>query len=379
MRFMKFDSLAPILWAVLFFGGCGFGERPDPRAEAPLPTSVEHEQDANIVQVSQPEQFPLATAVRYVARGQIVTTGVVSPEVSRTVPIVSLASGRAVELRARLGDSVEKGQLLVRIQSSEVSSAFADYQKAVADEALAHTQLDRAKLLYAKGAISQNEAQIAEDADNKASVDLATSAAHLRLLGGDPNHPMETVDVVAPVSGVIVEQNIAPSSGVKSLDNSPNLFTIADLSSVWILCDVYENDLASVRTGETAEIRLNAYPDKVFSGHISNISPVLDPALHTAKVRIEVRNPGLMRVGMFVSATFHSLTEEVHCSIPASAILHLHDRDWVFVPGKDKQFRRVEIVSGQKLPDNMQEIVSGIEPGQQVVVNALALESSAGQ
>src|SRR5206468_6442746 len=101
------------------------------------------------------------------------------------------------------------------------------------------------------------------------------------------------------------EQNVTASAGVKSLDNSPNLFTIADLSAVWILCDVYENDLATVHVGETAELRLNAYPDRVLTGRISNIGPILDPNMLTAKVRIEVRNPGVMKIGMFVTATFH--------------------------------------------------------------------------
>jgi cobalt-zinc-cadmium efflux system membrane fusion protein len=161
--------------------------------------------------------------------------------------------------------------------------------------------------------------------------------------------------------------------------SSPNPFTISDLSNVWILCDVYENDLSGVHVGETAEIRLNAYPGKIFTGRISNVSPVLDPSLRTAKVRIEVRNPGLMRVGMFVTATFHGQKKETRASVPASAILHLHDCDWIYVPGGDKKFRRVEVVAGSSLPNNMQEIVSGIQPGQQVVSNALVLQNTVEQ
>jgi membrane fusion protein, heavy metal efflux system len=151
------------------------------------------------------------------------------------------------------------------------------------------------------------------------------------------------------------------------------------LSYVWVLCAVYENDLANVHTGETADIRLNAYPDKVFTGRISNVGPVLDPNIRTAKVRIEVHNPGLMRVGMFVTATFHGQKKETHAAVPASAILHLHDRDWVYVPTNDKKFRRVEIVSGDMLPGNMQEVVTGVRPGVQVVQNALVLQNTVEQ
>jgi cobalt-zinc-cadmium efflux system membrane fusion protein len=100
----------------------------------------------------------------------------------------------------------------------------------------------------------------------------------------------------------------------------------------------------------------------------------LDPSIRTAKVRIEVRNPGMMRLGMFVTATFRGMKKETHTEIPASAIVHLHDRDWVYVPAEGKKFRRVEVVSGDISSDQMQEVVSGLQPGARVVANALALQ-----
>lgn len=177
---------------------------------------------------------------------------------------------------------------------------------------------------------------------------------------------------------MITDQQVTAGAGVQSL-SSTNPFTISDLSDVWILCDVYENDLASVHLGETAEIRLNAYPDKVYTGRISNVGPILDPNLRTAKVRIQVTNPGLMKLGMFVTATFHGQKKEMHAAVPADAILHLHDRDWVYVPAGDNKFRRVGVVSGEILPNNMQEVVSGLQPGQQVVSKALVLQSTVEQ
>ena len=349
----------------------------DPAAEAPPPAHVEQEQDLNVVKVDHPEQFSLVSAAERSARSQLAVTGTVSPDVSRTVPVVSIAAGRVVEIKARLGDRVEKGQLLMRVQSSDISSAYSDYRKAVADEVLARTQLDRSKDLYAHGAISLNDLQVTQDAEDKAQVDVETSSQHLRLLGSDLDHPTGFVDIVAPVSGVITDQQVTNAGGVQGLGT--NLFTISDLSRVWVLCDVHENDLPSVRVGETAEIRLNAYPGQVFKGTINNIGAVLDPNIRTAKVRIEVGNPGLMRIGMFVTATFHGMTEERHAVVPASAILHLHDRDWVFVPAGSDQFRRTEVVAGEMLPNSMQEIVSGIPPGQQVASDALALENTVEQ
>ena len=361
----------------LFFAGCG-QTKGDPKAEAPPSPKVEHEEDVNVVQVDHPEQFPLATAVGHVATSQLVATGAVSPDISRTVPVISIATGRVVEIHARLGDKVKKGQLLLRVQSADMSAAFSDYRKAVADEQLARAQLERSKLLYDKGAVSLNDLQVAQDAEDKAKVDVENTSERLRVLGGDINHPAAIVEIRAPASGVITDQQVTTAAGVAGL-SSPNPFTISDLSHVWILCDVYENDLANVHVGETAEVRLNAYPDKVFAGRISNMGPVLDPSLRTAKVRIEVPNPGLMRIGMFVTATFHGQKKETHASIPASAILHLHDRDWVYMPAGDKKFRRVEVAAGGNLPNKMQEIVSGIQPGQQVVSNALVLQNTVEQ
>jgi cobalt-zinc-cadmium efflux system membrane fusion protein len=363
--------------AALCGAGCG-DSKGDPKAEAPPAAKVEREGDVNVVQVDHPEQFPLATAVAHESRSQLTVTGTVNPDISRSVPVISIATGRVVEIHARLGDFVKKDQVLLRVQSADMSGAFSDYRKALADEKLARIQFERSKLLYDKGAISLNDFQTAEDVENKAQVDVENTAERLRVLGGSIDRPTAIVDIVAPVSGVITDQQVTNAAGVAGL-GSPNPFTISDLSYVWILCDVYENDLANVHIGETAEIRLNAYPDKAFTGRISNVLPVLDPNLRTAKVRIEVRNPGQMRVGMFVTATLQGQKKETHTVVPATAVLHLHDRNWVYVPTSDKKFRRFEVTVGQTLANNMQEIVSGIQPGQQVVQNALVLQNTVEQ
>ena len=362
--------------SLLNLGGCGKAQA-DPAAEAPPAASVVPGYDVSAVAVDHPEQFPLGTATAHATTHELVVTGTVNPDIARTVPVISLASGRVVEIHARLGDTVKKGQVLLRVRSDDISGAFSDYRKAVADEVLARTQLERAQDLYSHGAMSQNDFQVAEDTESKAKVDVETTSEHLRLLGGSLDHPTGIVDIVAPVSGVITDQQVTNAAGVQSLGTSP--FTISDLSYVWIVCDVYENDLADVQVGDTAEIRLNAYPGQALKGTISNIGTILDPSIRTGKVRIEVRNPGLLRVGMFVTATFRGKTKEMHSSVAATAILHLHDRDWVYVPAPDKKFRRVEVISGDALPNNMQEIRSGIEPGQQVVINALTLQNTVGK
>jgi len=368
-----------VLALAVFLTGCERSVKADPRLEDPPPAQVEHEQGTSMVKVDHPEQFPLATAEQHVTAPELNVTGVVSADVSRNVPVVSLASGRVVEIHARLGDEVTKGQLLLRIQSADISGAFSDYRKAMADQVLAKAQLDRAQLLYEKGAIAKKDVEVAQDTADKAKVDVENSMEHLKVLGADINHLSPLVDIFAPVSGTVIEQNVTAAAGVKTLDNSPNLFTIADLSKIWIVCDVYENDLANVHLHESAEIRLNAYPGRVFQGRISNIGPIMDPNIRTAKVRVEMDNPGLMRMGMFVRATFHGQQTQAHAVVPASAILHLHDRDWVYVPQTDKTYRRVEVVGGQMITGGLQEIASGLRPGERVVSNALVLQNTVEQ
>jgi membrane fusion protein, heavy metal efflux system len=369
-------SAVVLLNLALSVAGCRQGSA-DSKTETPPPVTVEHEPDLNLIQVSHPEQFPLTTAAARKTTSELVVTGTVAPDVSRNVPVITLASGRVVAIHARLGDTVQQGQLLLTVRSADISGAFSDYRKAVAHETLARTQLDRAKDLYAHGATSMNDLQVAQNREDEAKVDVETTAEHIRLLGNDPDKPNGIVDIYAPVSGVITDQQVTNAAGVQALGSNP--FTISDLSYVWVVCDVHENDLANVRMGDSAEIRLNAYPDQDFKGTISNIGAILDPSIRTAKVRIEMRNPGLMRLGMFVTATFRGQKQEMHAVVPAAGVLHLHDRDWVFVAAGDNKFQRVEIASGITLPGNMQEVVSGIQPGARVIANALTFQNTVEQ
>jgi len=372
-------GLLIIISSVLSLAGCNKAGG-DPAQGAPPEARVVPFADAALFSVDRPEQFPLAAAVERPTTSELIVTGTVTPDISRNVPVVSLASGRVVGIHARLGDTVQKGQLLLTVRSDDVSGGYSNYRMAVADEILARTQLERSKDLYEHGAIALNDLQVAQDTEDKAKIAVDTLAEHLRLLGNDPDKPASMVDIFAPVSGVITDQEVTNAAAIQAF-GTPSPFTISDLSSTWVVCDVYENDLANVRLGDTAEIRLNAYPDRMFKGRVSNIGSILDPNIRTAKIRIEVQNPGIMRLGMFVKATFHGQTREMHTIVPASAILHMHDRDFVYVPAPDKKFRRVEVVGGDLLSDNtsLQEVTSGLQPGQQVVANALVLDHVLGQ
>ena len=373
-------ALIVFCFGTYLLAGCN-SKPSDPKNEVPPAAVVQADTDVNLVRVDHPEQFTLVAATSYAATSTIQLTGTVNPDVSRTIPVISIASGRVVEVYARIGDFVKKGQLLMEVQSTDVSGAFGIYLKAVNDERLAQVQLDRAKILNEKGAIPNSQLEIAQDAEDDAKAALSAAEEQLRVLGVDKNHPAAIVKVNAPASGYIVAQNVttASAAGV-TYAGSVTAFTIADLSHVWIVCDVYENDLATVHLGEKADIRLTAYPDRALTGVISDIGAVLDPQIRTAKVRIQVDNPDtLMRVGMFATVTIHGKTLQTHVQVPASAVLHLHDRDWVYVPAGNGTFRRVSVRGGGSLPGNLQEILSGIDVGQQVVSNVLALQNTADQ
>jgi cobalt-zinc-cadmium efflux system membrane fusion protein len=382
MNSMSFRRSATILFCLgtYFLAGCN-GKTPDPKSEAPPASVVQTDTDVNLIRVDHPEQFTLVPATNYEATSTLQVTGAVNPDISRTIPVISIASGRVLAIHARIGDYVKKGQLLMEVQSSDVSGAFSQYLKAVNDERLTQVQLDRAKLLNSKGAIPNSQVEIAQNAEDDAKAALVAAEEQLRVLGVDKNHPSAAVKVYSPASGYIIAQNVtnAAAAGV-TYSGSSNAFTIADLSHVWIICDVYENDLPLVHLGQKAEIRLTAYPNRILTGVISDIGAVLDPQIRTAKVRIQVDNPDmLMRVGMFAAATIHGKTLQTHAQVPATAVLHLHDRDWVYLPAGDHEFRRVAVTSGNMLPSNMQEILSGINAGQQVVSNGLALQNTADQ
>jgi membrane fusion protein, heavy metal efflux system len=373
-KVMGFALLPMVLIAPLVISGCK-SDKVNADSEAPPPAKVIPGVDVSFFAVEHPEQYPIATATQYQAPSQLFVTGTVFPDVSRNVPVISLASGRVVDIRARLGDTVKKGQVLLRVRSDDISGGFDAYRKAVSDELLARKQLDRAKLLYEHGAIALGDMEVAQDNEDDAKTTLDTATEHLHLLGSDPNDPKGLVDIAAPVSGVITDQEVTDAAFVQAY-STPNPFTISDLSSVWIVCDVYESDMANVRVGQPADIKLNAYPDKVLKGTISNVGSFLDPNIRTAKIRIEVANPGqIMRPGMFATATLFGREKQTYAAVPASAIVHLHDRDWVYIPMQEK-FKRIEVVSGEQLPNNMQQILSGLQPGQQIVTNAINLENA---
>lgn len=370
---------------ILAFSGClaaglcltGCGKKFNPASGAPQTPKVINVGNPNLVTVNNPQWFPVVKAGQINTPNKLNVTGSVFPDINREVPVISLASGRVVDIRATLYQNVRKGQLLLRVQSPDITNAFDAYLKAENDEQLAHSNLKRAKDLYAHGAISLSSLQQAQNAEADALADRNAANQQLNTLGVNKNHPSDIVNVYAPISGVIVSQNVtaASATGV-AYSGTPNAFTIADMSRLWVICDVFQNELPHVHVGQMAKISVNGFPNLLLTGRVSDIGPVLDPVIRAAKVRIVVNNPGMvLRLGMFVTATLIGRTPRMHATVPSDAILHLHDDDWVFVPAGGHHFRRVEVQAGEMLPGNNEEILFGIQPGQQVVRSVLQLEA----
>lgn len=370
----KFCSLVVAGLASLALSGCS-SEKVSAKSIDPSQVKVEKAKDPNLIEMNYAGKFALVAAEQHSVADTLDTNGSVAPDVSRSYPVVALSSGRVVEVKARLGDEVQKGQLLLTMTSPDIALSIADFKKFQVDEALTKSQLERSQLLYSKGALAKKDLEIAENTYNKAAMDTRTAEEHIRILGGDTAKLTPLIEVFAPVSGTIVEQNVTPSAGVKSLDNSPNLFTIADLSSLWVISDVYENNLAQIRLGDQAEIEFAAWPGRKFRSRVANIGRILDPATRTAKVRIEMANEkGTLRPNMFATVHFTSQASASALTVPSAAVLRSQDRDWVYLNISGNQFRRTEVTAGPVGLNGEQRILAGLHPGDQVVSSALTFD-----
>jgi len=340
----------------------------------PTTTASDHpevaQDDPNLLYVPVARQVPLVAAAATVVQPTLTLPAVVMADVTRTVHVTAQVAGKVERIKAHLGDAVQRGQVLAIVSSPDLAAAYSDWEKAESDQRLTRRSLDRARLLLGHGAIPKRELDQAEDDAAKADAETRRAAARLQIIGGSTQRANPEVAVAAPISGTIIEQNTSYGEGVKTPDNTPSLFTIANLAEVWVVGSVYETNLAAIRVGDAAEVSLAAFPGRIWQGRISNLSSLMDPATRTLQARVVLPNPGgLLRPQMFGEIRVRSQQSRVATVVPTGAVVRLEDKDFVYVPDGPGRFRRVQVTAGPEAAGG--RIVEGLAVGQQVVRSAL--------
>jgi cobalt-zinc-cadmium efflux system membrane fusion protein len=300
--------------------------------------------------------------------------GVVAPNAYRQVVVTPLVSGRVTSVIVQLGDRVRKGQPIAQVYSPELAEARTRYVSAVAMLEAHDRELQRTQKLVEIGAASRQELERihAEHAAQTAAVDSAR--AQLELLGvtalslekGGAQKLTATTSIPAPIDGVITERSANVGLNV---DPAIRLFTVVDLSTVWVLADVHERDMSRVRIGTEAHIASEAFPGRQRDGRISYIDPQLDAATRTMKARIELQNPsGELRLGMYVDVVVDADGVGSAPTVPKSAVQNIGNRTVVYLQDANASgtFVEREVRLGRATGEDM-EVVAGIQPGDRVV------------
>jgi cobalt-zinc-cadmium efflux system membrane fusion protein len=310
----------------------------------------------------------VAVANKQRLAGVISATGKVEANADRIAHVSPRISGKIVAVRASLGDSVSAGQPLVSIDSVELGEALNRYQQSRTKLALAQSNMDRIKILVDKKIAARKDILQAETDYKTAQMELHTDEERLSLYGvpvsslaGD-NHKKLLLPVRSPIGGIITEKHAIVG---ELADPSKSLYTVADLSSVWVMVDINEKDLAKVHRGQTATVLVGAFPDMKLKGRITYIADLVNESTRTVKARIEVANPGRkLKPEMFATVELALAADAPPVlSVPEEALQELDGRKVVFVAESDTEFAARQIQEG-RTAGGMIEIISGLQEGE---------------
>ena len=300
-------------------------------------------------------------------------TGNVTYNAFKTTPVFSAIGGPVHEILVAPGETVHAGQALLTVNSPDYSVARSAYIKARDAYALADKIFLRAQDLYAHGAIAEADLQLAESSRTQAQADVQSTEDALRALGlKDPeaivkNPPKMTLQIplLAPVAGEVVERLVGPGQLLQA--GATQAFTISDMTTVWVLVNVYQSDLASVHVGDSVDITTDSYPE-VFRGTISYIAPALDPNTRTLQARIVTSNPAKkLKKDMYVTATVQAGAIRDALVVPDAAVLRdSENQPFVYVQSGSNQFARrlVKVADSQ---GGRTQILDGLKEGEHVV------------
>jgi cobalt-zinc-cadmium efflux system membrane fusion protein len=298
------------------------------------------------------------------ALSQLTLTGSIAPDENKMVKIFPLVSGVAQNVNVQLGDVVHKGQTLAILRSAEMAGFTKDYISSEADIRNTKRIFESTQDLYKSGLASQKDLEQAQSDYQKAAAEGKRAGAVISINKSNQNG----YEVKTPLSGFVVEKNLTSNTQVRA-DNSQNLFTIADLSTVYVLVNVYESDISKIQTGDPVKITTLSYPDKVFAGKIDKIDNMLDPDNKVMHARIKIENPGnLLKPGMFANVMIKAKSGEDLPVISANALVFDNDKNYVIVvDGKAKvHIQQVEI---KKTVEDRAYISSGVKPGDRIVAS----------
>jgi len=298
------------------------------------------------------------------ALSQITLTGSIAPDEAKMVKIFPLVSGVAEDVKVQLGDVVHKGQTLAVLKSAEMAGFTKDYISAAADLRNARRIFESTQEMYKSGLASQKDLEQSQSDYQKAQAESKRAGAVIAINKSNANG----YELKSPLSGFVVEKNLTNNSQVRA-DNSQNLFTVADLSTVYVLANVYESDIAKIQTGDPVKITTLSYPNKVFDGKIDKIDNMLDPDNKAMHARIKIGNPGnLLKPGMFASISIKGKSGEDLPFISSNTIVFDNDKNYVIVVD-GKEHAHIQPVRVAKTVEDRAYISNGLKPGDRVVAS----------
>ncbi len=332
-----------------------------------------HDQAPTAVDNAPPKSpIEVATVHPQLVTDSLVLAAKVEPDPTRVVHVYSQITGRLVELYVRPGQEVTKGQDIGLIQSSEISSARADYDKAKIEVARSDRQLDRAKLLLQHEVLAQRDYDDLEAADQAAHAELTRTVQRIHMLGFSPDGSSDSVALKAPISGAVLETGSATGEMQRSLDNANSIATIASLDPIWIVGDVFERDLNTVRAAQSVDVTFPAYPGETVRGKIANISDAMDPATRTLKVRVVLPNPRhRFKPEMFANLSI-ARTAAPEFVLPTTAVVHDGFSSYVYLQTSPGKYDRRQVTTGA-LRGKTVVVTSGLQDGDQIVTAGAAL------
>jgi cobalt-zinc-cadmium efflux system membrane fusion protein len=297
---------------------------------------------------------------------------------TRVVHVFAPAGGRIIEMKVRPWDRVEKGQTLAILESSDLARAVAEYHKALVDSQVKQKALTRATDLFAHNAISEKDLQQAQGDADMAQAELQATREQVQVFGMDPDHAEKELRVTAPRSGVLLDVGAASGEFSKSLDAPAPLCTIADIDTVWAVGDIYEKDLAAAKSGQPADVSLNAYPDQHWPGRVSVVSDAVDPTTRTLHARVVLQNPRSQIKPQMFGKIRILRSSAPGILAPAGAVIREGSDAYIFVEKSNHHFERRSVKLGRTV-DGSLEIVSGLNPGDTIVSEGALLLRAAGQ